>query len=61
MKTELNLKRKNEEKLNVGFQMYKSDKLAFETKAKEQGLSFSEALRSLANDYIDNNIEIVTK
>lgn len=61
MKTKLNLKRKTDEKFNVGFQMYESDKVAFEQKAKAQGLSFSDALRSLANDYIDGNIEIVTK
>lgn len=61
MKTKLNLKKKLDNKFNVGFAMYESDKVAFEQKAKAQGLSFSEALRSLANDYIDGNIEIITK
>ena len=61
MKTKLNLKRKLDTKYNVGFAMYESDKVAFEQKAKAQGLSFSDALRSLANDYIDGNIEIITK
>lgn len=41
--------------------MYESDKLVFEEKAKSQGLSLSEVLRSLANDYIDGNIELITK
>lgn len=61
MKTKLNLKRKLDNKFNVGFAMYESDKLVFEEKAKSQGLSLSEVLRSLANDYIDGNIELITK
>jgi hypothetical protein len=61
MKTKLNLKRKTDEKFNVGFAMYESDKIAFEKKARSQGLTFSEALRSLANDYIDGTIEIEVK
>ncbi len=54
----LNLKTKDEEKINVGFVIYKSDKEALDALADRLGISTSMILRSVTNDILEGKIVI---
>ena len=54
----LNLKNRDEGKVNVGVAIYKSDKDALDRLADNLGITTSLLLRSLINDLIDGNIVI---
>ena len=58
MKLKLNLKHKDEGKVNVGCAIYQSDKKAFDIVCNEMGLSTSLIFRSLINDVIEGKIKI---
>lgn len=53
----LNLKTKEEGKINIGCAIYMSDKLALENVANELGVPVSLLLRSAINDIIDGKIK----
>lgn len=55
---QLNIREKNEGKVNVGLVIYYSDKQALDEKAREFGINTSTLLRSLINDVIDGKITI---
>lgn len=58
MKTKLNLRHRDEGKVNIGCSVYMSDKLAFDAIARQLGITTSLLMRSLINDVLDNKIEI---
>lgn len=54
----LNIREKDEGKVNVGLVIYYSDKIALDEKARSFGINTSTLLRSLINDVIDGNIKV---
>lgn len=54
----LNIREKDEGKVNVGLVIYYSDKITLDEKARSFGINTSTLLRSLINDVIDGNIKV---
>lgn len=54
----LNLRTRDEGKVNIGCSVYMSDKQAFDAVARQLGITTSLLMRSLINDIIDGNITV---
>ena len=55
-----NLKMKDEEKTTITFQIYKSDKIAFDKYLETHPLSMSNVLRSHINDLLEGKATLET-